>query len=436
LFLILALATVASHAATGQTIPPPVHLPIVRYDETPPFCAAVSQIPQSECEALVALYNSTNGPGWFPHKNWLTTNTPCSWHGVTCQSGHVSHLYPNSNHLIGSIPPELSQLAYLRGLNLVNMGNNRLSGPIPPELGQLTNLQSLHLGDNQLSGPIPPELGQLTNLGTLWLNGNQLSGPIPPELGQLANLQALFLNGNQLSGPIPPELGQLANLQALFLNGNQLSGPIPPVLGQLTNLGTLYLNHNQLSGPIPAELGNLARLRALFLGSNQLRGLIPPQLANLSGLGAPTQGGYRPPGLSLSYNALMATDPALLTFLGQKQSEWDMSQTVTPTSLQASILVSDTIEVTWTPIRYTGDDGYYEISYATDLAGSFTVHGVTLDKTSSQYTLTELAPDTRYFVRVRTYTPAHENNQNELWSDYSSVAFVATHAVYLPIIAQ
>ncbi len=34
-------------------------------------CADVAEIPQVECEALVALYNSTNGPGW--------TYTPTGW---------------------------------------------------------------------------------------------------------------------------------------------------------------------------------------------------------------------------------------------------------------------------------------------------------------------------------------------------------------------
>ena len=27
-------------------------------------CDSVTEIPKAECEALVALYNSTNGPGW------------------------------------------------------------------------------------------------------------------------------------------------------------------------------------------------------------------------------------------------------------------------------------------------------------------------------------------------------------------------------------
>ena len=36
-------------------------------------CSTATGIPQSECEALVALYNSTNGDGWTNHSNWLAT---------------------------------------------------------------------------------------------------------------------------------------------------------------------------------------------------------------------------------------------------------------------------------------------------------------------------------------------------------------------------
>jgi len=39
-------------------------------------CATVSQIPQVECEALVALYNSAGGPNWSDNSsnNWNVTN--------------------------------------------------------------------------------------------------------------------------------------------------------------------------------------------------------------------------------------------------------------------------------------------------------------------------------------------------------------------------
>jgi hypothetical protein len=55
-------------------------------------CAGVTEIPQDECAALVALYNSTNGPGWYDNTGWLQTTTPCSWKGISCAAGHVSQL--------------------------------------------------------------------------------------------------------------------------------------------------------------------------------------------------------------------------------------------------------------------------------------------------------------------------------------------------------
>ena len=176
-------------------------------------------------DALVVLYNATDGLNWTNDANWLSDAPIGQWHGViTDGSGRVTELHLHFNQLSGSIPPELGNLANLKGLYL---HNNQLSGSIPSELGNLANLETLFLGDNQLSGSIPPELGNLANLEWLFLSGNQLSGSIPPELGNLASLKGLNLASNQLSGPIPSELGNLANLEWLYLSGNQLTGCIP-----------------------------------------------------------------------------------------------------------------------------------------------------------------------------------------------------------------
>jgi Leucine-rich repeat (LRR) protein len=220
-------------------------------------CSTVTEIPSSECQALVALYASTNGAGWTDSTSWLASNTPCNWYGIMCWSEHVVQVMLPSNQLSGSIPPQLGNLANLAGLAL---DHNQLSGSIPPQLGNLANLQDLNLWSNQLSGSIPPELGNLTNLGSLALGENQLSGSIPPQLGNLANLAGLYLYSNHLSGSIPPELGNLVNLLGINLSSNQLSGSIPP------------------------ELGNLAKLKQLVLPSNQLRGLVPQSLTNLHAL--------------------------------------------------------------------------------------------------------------------------------------------------------
>ena len=244
-------------------------------------CDTVTEIPVSECEALVALYNSTDGPNWTNNYGWLQTNTPCSWLGVTCHAGHVQELRLFSNQLSGTLPAEISNLIALQKLDLVY---NQLNGAIPPELGNLEALQSLYLSDNQLSGSIPSELGNLAALQQLYIFNNQLSGSIPPELGNLTALESLILTNNQLSGSIPPELGNLTVLQHLYLFNNQLSGSIPPELGNLAVLRILNLFNNQLSGSIPLELGDLSALQELNLGSNWLSGEIPVELGSLTEL--------------------------------------------------------------------------------------------------------------------------------------------------------
>ena len=52
----------------------------------PPICESDKlDIPQSECEALVELYNDTDGDNWADNTNWLQTEQVCgSWYGVWC----------------------------------------------------------------------------------------------------------------------------------------------------------------------------------------------------------------------------------------------------------------------------------------------------------------------------------------------------------------
>ena len=249
----------------------------------PGYTAAPKAAPPPEIrDALVALYNATNGPGWKTSENWLSEAPLDQWHGVATDcDGSVTGLRLVENQLTGPIPPELASLSKLAGLDL---SNNQLTGPIPPELASLSKLAGLDLSNNQLTGPIPPELGSLSKLVGLDLSSNQLTGPIPPELGSLSKLVDLDLVVNRLTGPIPPELGNLSKLKYLALQGNQLTGPIPFSLGDLSVLDWLDLSRNQLTGPIPPELARLTDLRYLILRGNQLNGPIPPELGNLSAL--------------------------------------------------------------------------------------------------------------------------------------------------------
>jgi len=220
-------------------------------------CTGVTGLPGDECLALIALYHSTGGPNWIDNSDWLDSNTPCSWAGITCTRDHVSHVYLSNNNLVGTLPPALGSLSQLQVLDLLA---NELRGPVPAELGNLSELRSLYLSDNQFSGSIPPEMGELRKLQDLSLARNQLEGLIPTSLGTTKSLQSLDLSHNELSGTIPGELGELENLYALDLSHNQLSGTIPASLGDLASLDELDLSYNQLTGSAPEALSQVERL--------------------------------------------------------------------------------------------------------------------------------------------------------------------------------
>ncbi len=242
-------------------------------------------LPEAECDALVALYTSTDGANWADNTGWLATNTPCAWFGVVCVSGSVRNIILRNNNLSGPLPPELGDLSAMGGELTLN--SNQLSGPIPPELGALVNLQTLNLDSNSLTGSIPPELGNMSRLRNLWLSRNNLDGSIPPELGNLTNLGGLFLFNNNLNGSIPPELGKLSRLVFLNLSRNSLTGPIPDELGSLTLIG-FFLQENSLSGIVPlsvAQAGSNARA-CTFTGND----LCMPDTPDYQAIGDPICG--------------------------------------------------------------------------------------------------------------------------------------------------
>ena len=238
--------------------------------------------PSPDKDALIALYNATDGDNWTANTNWKSDKPLDEWYGVTTNSkGRVTELRLFNNRLSGEMPSELGDLSNLRRMNLFL---NELTGEIPSELGSLDNLEYLLISYNSLTGEIPSDLGNLGNFRYLHLNNNGLTGEIPSDLGDLDNLEELFLNSNSLTGEIPSELGNLDDIQKLFLYDNSLTGEIPSELDNLPNLRDLNLAGNDLSGSIPSELGNLASLEGLWIDSNSLTGEIPSELGNLSNL--------------------------------------------------------------------------------------------------------------------------------------------------------
>ena len=237
-----------------------------------------TKVVKGDCEALVDLYNSTNGKDWSFKTNWLSNKPVAEWLWVGVSGSRVVTLKLNSNNLKGSIPSSIGNLTQLKELELYG---NKLGGQIPSTIGNLSQLERLHLFNNQLSGYIPNSIGNLKQLNELELYKNKLTGPIPASIGNLSQLEILYLTDNQLTGAIPSSIGKLSQLSWLMLNYNQLSGIIPITIGNLTNLNYLNLERNMFSGSLSPNHFSSSLGQEVTLDTNCLKDLDGPTLQRL-----------------------------------------------------------------------------------------------------------------------------------------------------------
>jgi len=368
-------------------------------------------LPASERNALIALYNSTNGDSWIDNSGWKDGlleadgfgpyGSEDSWYGIEIINNIVTGIRLGNNNLVGTIPPDVANFV---NLEVLNLSENQITGGIPYALTLLQSLYHLDLSSNQLSGSIPPTIGNLM-LFTLDLSSNQLTGNIPTEIGDILDLRVLDLSANNLSGNIPPELGNLSH--ALFYH--------------------LNLSNNHLEGSIPAPLGSLDELTYLDLSSNMLQGEVPSLFTNLIYLNT----------LDLGYNSLYCTNTTVNDFLDSKDPDWEETQTVAPANVKATALSESEITVSWDAIAFTGYTGGYRVYYSTTSGGPWTFDEMTASKSDTEHTVDGLAGGTTYYVMVRTQTNPHASNPNTVVSEGSGEDSATTHGVCVgPAITQ
>ncbi|MEM7532954.1 MAG: tandem-95 repeat protein [Chloroflexota bacterium] len=196
------------------------------------------------------------------------------------------------------------------------------------------------------------------------------------------------------------------------------------------NVVSIDLAANNLSGKLINDVGGLSELHTLIVSSNQLTDNIPPNLANLSNLTT----------LDFGYNSIVPRANPGQVFADTLDLDWRSTQTIAPRRLKARAIATDTIVLRWQPILYQDDGGYYEIGMAQDSGAAtrmartetvmdidaFTPIATTADKKTTTYTVTGLMEDTAYYFRVRSFTPAHANQPNDLYSPYSNFAGTIT----------
>jgi hypothetical protein len=274
-------------------------------------------------EALIALYESTNGQSWAlsadapnddmlrPGGNdgWDITGDPCpiayneSWHGVACvdpcytpidgadcRFGRITGLQLQFNGLAGTIPETLFDK--LVNLTTIDMSHNLLSGTIPTTVGKLRNAQMLQLSHNRLSGTIPTEIRSMgshvppdelaTPLSSLQIidNGSGENATYDMELTQTMGLSQLDLSNNMLNGTLPTTIGELVNLQAVDVSNNAELGAD----GCCDSADSYYTSFYGYNTTIPTEIGMLKKLQVLKMDWARFMRHIPTEVGSLRNL--------------------------------------------------------------------------------------------------------------------------------------------------------
>lgn len=215
-----------------------------------------AEVPTSEKDALMALYNATDGANWIYTANWNTTTAVTLWYGVTVATIN------NQDHVTG-----------------INLSNNSLNGTLPAEIGDFPELKTLAMENNaQLIGSIPAQIGNLLNLKDLSFWNCNLSGTIPAEIGNCTKIFTISLEDNNLTGNIPESFANLTLMQSFWINGNQLSGEIPDIfsnwsvldyfsIGDFNNTGS----YNNFSGTLDFSMH--PAMRICLIGHNNISSL-------------------------------------------------------------------------------------------------------------------------------------------------------------------
>ena len=175
--------------------------------------------------ALIAFYHAMGGDNWVNNTNWCSDKPLNEWFGVvTTEFGTVKELNLDSNNLVGTIPPEIGDLAYLKRLSLCLAS---ISGGLPEEFGKLDRLDAAHFNLSNMAGPLPLCIVDCENLRTIDFVGNKFTGSIPKEYAVLMDRMKdtyISFSNNNLSGVIPEEIIATEYWKynwTMILSGNQ-----------------------------------------------------------------------------------------------------------------------------------------------------------------------------------------------------------------------
>ncbi|WP_299440813.1 T9SS type A sorting domain-containing protein [uncultured Aquimarina sp.] len=222
-------------------------------------------------QALIGLYNDTNGKDWLRNTNWLTGPME-TWEGVKVENCRVTGLSLSSNNMDGTIPSSFKNLTALKRIGMSN--NDKLSGilDISDMLGLLqlftfnSNLEDIVFGSNVLLQSIEIQnnpfivgktidISSMRQLIDLNISNLGLDNLIVSATGDYNNLQNFRIRDNNISGIL--DISNMPNLKTCFAHNNQFTDFI---LGTGAELQRFYFYNNPVVSGGEKDISGMRKL--------------------------------------------------------------------------------------------------------------------------------------------------------------------------------
>lgn len=191
-----------------------------------------AQVPETERQALIELYQATGGDDWVRNDGWRgPEGSECDWFGIRCEANAVGDAT----------------------VDWIRLPGNNLRGSLPPTVTDLSNLNALYLPDNLVRGTLEFANASWPSLTTIDLANNDITAWQDPVA--LPGLRGLRLDNNRLKILPAAVLEGMPGLVGLTAANNGLES-LDPVVENLTGLERLDLTGNRLNGRIPRGFWN------------------------------------------------------------------------------------------------------------------------------------------------------------------------------------
>ena len=239
-----------------------------------------------ECQALVDLYDSTDGQNWFVNTNRDTDTDVCTWYGITCMNiwnqDRVIWIDLSSNNLVGTLPAVLSDLTELQRFIL---DFNDLWGTLSSDRSAWTHIHTFSLKGMNNNSNLPLVGWSLpSSWSARWntikdftITDNRINGPLPTAWSNWSVIEEFNVWGNQLNWQLPVQFSsRWPTIKKFSVNNNQFVWPLPTAWSNWSVIEDFNISFNPLNAQLPSAWWTWWGTIKEFMATNsQLQGTLP-----------------------------------------------------------------------------------------------------------------------------------------------------------------